>query len=239
MALYILRNGDVVPSLAARRGQYPDWIAAPIRESWGDEIVVVDPREGLPPGLLEAEAVILSGSPSSVTEEAPWMLQLEEALRGLLARGTPVLGICFGHQLIAKAMGGEVQRNPRGREIGTVEVQRLADDPLFAGLPRCFAANATHMDTITRLPEGARLLATSALDEIAAYTLGSARCVQFHPEMDGDILRSLMEVRRPILEAEGFAVDEMIARTVDTASGPTILQNFIRSLRPSPGPTRW
>lgn len=230
MALYILRNGDVVPSLAARRGQYPDWIAAPIRESWGDEIVVVDPREGLPPGLLEAEAVILSGSPSSVTEEAPWMLQLEEALRGLLARGTPVLGICFGHQLIAKAMGGEVQRNPRGREIGTVEVQRLADDPIFAGLPPCFEANATHLDTITRLPEGARLLATSALDQIAAYTLGSARCVQFHPEMDGDILRSLMEVRRPILEAEGFAVDEMIARTVDTTSGPTILQNFIRSL---------
>jgi GMP synthase (glutamine-hydrolysing) len=141
-----------------------------------------------------------------------------------------VLGICFGHQLIAKAMGGEVQRNPRGREIGTVEVQRLADDPLFAGLPPCFAANATHMDTITRLPEGARLLATSALDQIAAYALGSARCVQFHPEMDGDILRSLMEVRRPILEAEGFAVDEMIARTVDTTSGPTILQNFIRSL---------
>jgi GMP synthase-like glutamine amidotransferase len=74
------------------------------------------------------------------------------------------------------------------------------------------------------------LLATSALDQIAAYALGSARCVQFHPEMDGDILRSLMEVRRPILEAEGFAVDEMIARTVDTTSGPTILQNFIRSL---------
>ncbi len=234
MALFILRNGDVAPPIAARRGQFPDLILAPIRDLWRDEVVVADAREGLPPGLLDARGVILTGSPSSVTEEAPWMLRLQEATAALLDRGTPLLGICFGHQIVARARGGVVERNPRGREIGTIEVHRIEEDPLFEGLPSRFEALATHTDTVTRLPEGARLLATSALDASAAYALGSARCLQFHPEMDADFMRSLLEVRRPILEAEGFVVDPMIARVSEAPSGPLILRNFIRGLLASP-----
>ncbi|MCS6899029.1 MAG: gamma-glutamyl-gamma-aminobutyrate hydrolase family protein, partial [Polyangiaceae bacterium] len=145
----------------------------------------------------------------------------------------PLLGICFGHQIIACAGGGTVARNPRGREIGTIEVQLLENDPLFEGLPKRFLANATHVDTVTQLPPGARLLAISTLDASAAYALGSARCLQFHPEIDGDFMRSLLEVRRPILEAEGFVVDSMIERVSDTPSGAVILRNFVRGLMAS------
>jgi GMP synthase (glutamine-hydrolysing) len=229
-ALFLLRNGDVPPEIARRRGQFTDWIAAPLRHLWPGPIHAIDARLPLPPDLLQASAVILSGSPSSVTERAPWMLDLEAALRALLARQTPLLGICFGHQIIASAAGGEVQRNPLGREIGTIAVQRLSDDPLFHGLPSSFLVNATHVDTVTRLPAGARLLATSTLDHVAAYALGSARGVQFHPEMDGDVIRSLLQIRRPIIEAEGLPFEPLLSSAQDAPAGPAILQNFIEKI---------
>ena len=78
-----------------------------------------------------------------MTERAPWMLRAEALVRGIERARVPLLGICFGHQMIAQALGGEVRKNPRGREIGTVRVTRRLDDPLFAGLPRTFDVNAT------------------------------------------------------------------------------------------------
>ena len=69
--------------------------------------------------------------------------------------------------MIAQALGGEVQKNPRGREIGTVRVTRVADDPLFSGLPRTFDVHETHVDAVARLPPGAEVLATTARDPCA------------------------------------------------------------------------
>jgi len=227
--IVILRNGDVAPSIVEREGDFIDWITRGVRGAWGGEVVAFDAREPLPPGLASAAGVILSGSPASVTERAPWMLALEAVLRELVARNRPLLGICFGHQIVAQALGGEVARNPRGREIGTVTVRRLADDPIFHRLDPTFAANATHVDTVVRLPPGARVLATTALDDVAAYALGRARCVQFHPEIHGSAMRALIELRRSTLEAEGFAVDPMLDGTLDAPAGMAILENFIRS----------
>lgn len=229
-SLVILRTGDVAPAVAAHRGEFADWIRHGLGDSWSHEIVVLDARQPLPPSLRPAAALIITGSPSSVTEQAPWMLALEEALRDAIAADIPILGICFGHQLLAKALGGAVDRNPRGREIGTIHVDRHHDDPLFDTMPTRFEVNSTHVDTVRQLPAGARILATSSLDEVAAFALGRVRGVQFHPEMDGDAMRRLIDVRRPILASEGFDVDAMLAAVIDTPAGATILRNFIRAL---------
>lgn len=226
--LLIVRTGDVPSIIAERHGQFVDWIHAAIRPIFHGDIVEVDARHPSMFDLADASALILTGSPSSVSERSPWMLALEEQLRLLVAQNKPVLGICFGHQLLAQALGGAVQRNPRGREIGTVEVELLADDPLFAGLPPRFLVNASHVDTVCRLPEGARVLARTRLEETAAYAVGSAWGVQFHPELGLEATLALLEARRPILEGEGLAVDAMVDAARHTPAGTAILQNFIR-----------
>src|SRR5262249_54178961 len=152
--------------------------------------------------------IIITGSISSVTERAPWMLRAEAYIREIAAAETPLLGICFGHQLMAQALGGEVQKNPRGREMGTVELSVADDDPLFDGLPRSIPVNATHVDSAVTLPPGARVLARTALEDHAVVAFGpAARGVQLHPEIDGAVMRGYIGVRRPILLEEGFDAD--------------------------------
>ncbi len=229
--LLVLRTGNTVPTIAAEHGEFFRWISDGLGESWEGERREIDAREPLPPGLDQAGAIVLTGSPSSVTERAGWMLILEDFLRQAVARGVPILGICFGHQILAQALGGEVIRNPRGREIGTIEVELLASDPILDDLGPRFAANATHVDTVGRLPSGATRLARSALDEVAAFRLGSALGVQFHPEINGTIMGRYLDARREIVTTEGLPWEELKRGARDTDSGPRILQNFARWAR--------
>jgi len=141
------------------------------------------------------------------------------------------LGICFGHQLLAQALGGNVERNPRGREIGTVRVKLLPEasrDALFLGLPSELEVNATHVDTVTRLPEGATLLASTSLERHAAYRVGeSAWGVQFHPEIDGDVMRGYVRAREPVIREEGLPFDRIHDAITDGQHGPLLLRNFV------------
>jgi GMP synthase (glutamine-hydrolysing) len=163
------------------------------------------------------------------------MLSAEAWLRDVVRAGTPTLGICFGHQMLAQALGGEVQKNPRGREIGTVRIERIADDPLFEGLPAAFEVNATHIDTVTVLPPGATRLARSSLDDHQAIRF-TETCygVQFHPEIDADVMRAYLEARREILATERFVVEALLAEVTHAPHGRQILRNFLRG-RGSPG----
>src|SRR5256885_7676857 len=100
-------------------GDYPRWF----ERALGFEMPVMRAHAGERLGqALERErprGIIVSGSPLSVTDRAPWMLELGDELLQIAAQATPVLGVCFGHQLLARAAGGEGGQNPRGREIGT------------------------------------------------------------------------------------------------------------------------
>ena len=196
-----------------------------------------DVRRGAPlPGPRDADAFVITGSSASVTERAPWMLRAEELVRQIACARVPMLGICFGHQLMAQALGGDVRRNPRGREIGTVRVERLGDDPLFQGLPRSFEVNATHVDAVVQPPPGAVVLATTSLDPCSAFRIGDRlRGVQFHPEFDADVMRGYLRARADILRSEGLDPDGLLAR-VQAVQGQTrgadILRNYAGMLRP-------
>jgi GMP synthase (glutamine-hydrolysing) len=155
------------------------------------------------------------------------MLRAEALVREIAAARTPLFGICFGHQMIAQALGGEVTRNPRGREIGTVRVGRTADDPVFAGLPRAFDVHATHVDSVARLPDGARVLATTSLDPVAAFSIGTqVKAVQFHPEFDADVVRGYLHARAEIIRGEGKDPEALLAGVHDGTRGRDILRNF-------------
>jgi GMP synthase (glutamine-hydrolysing) len=227
--IVVLRCGDAVKEVAARRGEFASWIQAGVGDAWEHGWLEHDLRTPAPPPpASSASAFVITGSSSNVTEQAPWMVEAEPYLRGLAESGTPVLGICFGHQILAHALGGKVTKNPRGREIGTVSVTKVAEDPLFHGLGDPFAVNATHVESVVALPPGARLLAETSLDPNAAYALGErVRCVQFHPEIDGDAMRGYIGARAHFMRAEGLDPESTLARAHD-ADGAAILRSFVR-----------
>jgi GMP synthase (glutamine-hydrolysing) len=230
LTVAILVAGQPLPEIEQRRGDYERFIRTRTGTGVPVRWVSHDVRGAAPlPGPRDAEAFIVTGSSSSVTERAPWMLRAEELLRQITHARTPVLGICFGHQLLAQALGGEVQRNPLGREIGTVRLARIGDSPLFSGLPRTFDVHQTHVDAVVRPPPGAEVLAATALDAAAAYRLGTrVHAVQFHPEMDADIIRGYVTARASIIRDEGGDPEVLLAGIHDGTRGHDVLRNFVR-----------
>jgi GMP synthase (glutamine-hydrolysing) len=230
--IVILICGNTLPAIAERRGDFDRWICEKTGDAWAGTWASHDVRSPAPlPGPRDAEAFVLSGSSSSVTERAGWMLRVEELVREIAAARVPLLGICFGHQLMAQALGGEVRKNPLGREIGTVRVERVADDAMFAGLPRSFDVNATHVDAVTALPPGAEVLATTALDPRASFRVGPRiRAVQFHPEFDADVIREYLLARAQLIRAEGLDPEALLKGVHSGTRGAEILRNFARSI---------
>jgi GMP synthase (glutamine-hydrolysing) len=230
MQIVILVTGNAMAHVAAHRGDYDAWIRQKTGDAWRGRWVSHDVRADAPlPGPRDADGFVITGSSASVTERAPWMLRAEELVRGIEQAGVPLLGICFGHQMIAQALGGEVRKNPRGREIGTVHVERVAEDPLFAGLPAEFDVNATHVDSVVKPPPRAEVLARTSLDPVSAFRVGSAvRAVQFHPEFDADAIRAYLTARAALVRDEGNDPDELLAGIHGDTRGEQILANFAR-----------
>jgi GMP synthase (glutamine-hydrolysing) len=230
MRMMILVAGNAMPHIAARRGDYDAWIRATTGDAWRGSWVSHDVRADAPlPRPEDADAFVITGSSSSVTERAPWMLRAEGFIRELEQAHVPLLGICFGHQMVAQALGGEVRRNPRGREIGTVRVERAVDDALFAGLPSSFDVNATHVDSVVRVPPRAEVLASTSLDPVTAFRVGpSVRAVQFHPEFDADAIRGYLEARAHLVREEGNDPAVLLAAIHEDTQGKDVLRNFAR-----------
>lgn len=225
----ILIAGDPVPLAKERQGPFEAMIR---RHAGAAEWSTVDLRTGAP--LPEPSAIagaIVTGSASSVTDREPWTLRGEEFLRQLMAAQVPVLGICYGHQMLGQALGGLVEKNPHGREIGTVQVEQVESDPIL-GDTRRYPINTTHVDAVTRLPPGARLLAKTTRDPNSAVRFGEHTWgVQFHPEFDAEVMRAYIETRRDLLLAENLDPDRMLREIVETPEGGQILQRFVGYVR--------
>jgi GMP synthase (glutamine-hydrolysing) len=181
------------------------------------------------PSLDAVSGIVVTGSAASVTEQLPWMLATGEFLARAARGSTPLLGVCFGHQLLGQALGGRVEKNPRGREIGTTTLEVLEDDPLFSEV-RPFLVNQTHVDSVQVLPPGARVVARTALDDHSAFRYGErAWGVQFHPEFDADVMRGYLGTRSELLRREGFDPEDLLTRAADAEStGGEVLRRFVR-----------
>jgi GMP synthase (glutamine-hydrolysing) len=222
--------GEPEPEVQRLHGDFVAWFRRGLDATVGLDLV--DPRvQPLPASLLDGVmAVLVTGSAHGAYEPLPWIAPLEALLRTAVARPRPVLGVCFGHQVLAQALGGEVVRNPRGREIGTVAIDLVDDgprDPLFRDFPHRFHAHVTHGDTVRRPPPGARVLATSAVDGCQAFRVGTAWGVQFHPEFQADELRAYVGARAAQLRREGLDPDAILAAVRDTVEGALVLPRFL------------
>ncbi|MEA4681949.1 glutamine amidotransferase, partial [Klebsiella pneumoniae] len=151
---------------------------------------------------------VLTGSWAMVTDRLAWSERTADWIRQAVAIDMPLFGVCYGHQLMAHALGGEVAYHPGGRESGSQTITLSpwgVDDPLLSGLPATFPAHLSHLQTVTRLPEGATVLAASAHDPHQIVRYGPhAVSTQFHPEFTAPIARSLIRHREAVLQAEGI-----------------------------------
>ena len=197
--ILLLKAGDVRPPLLATHGDYDRWFARALAGACRLTLVQAHRGQALPP-VDGFDAVLMTGSPLSAVDIAPWMERAAQYMVDAAEHRRPVLGVCFGHQLLGYAFGVPVARHPQGREVGTVEVRLTPEgraDPLFRGLPETLAVQATHEDIVPELPRGAQRLAGNAHTAIQAMAVGSRiRGVQFHPEMDAATMSALLAARR-------------------------------------------
>ena len=168
-------------------------LLGPLRPDWRFTTISVKDGE-FPADLSDYDGFIITGSPASVHDDQPWVHRLMQVIREIRAADRPLFGACFGHQAIAKALGGRVEKNPGGWVFGLAETQ-------MEGAPiRLYAA---HVEQVTQLPEGAEPLGGNADCPVGAYRIGShVLTTQYHPEIQPDFAAALVEEYRDKLPAE-------------------------------------
>lgn len=230
----ILETGQPVATMRRHRG-FPHWIrvAAGLER---DEAVTVNVEAGEALPTREGFAgTIVTGSGAMVTDRAEWSERSAAWLRDAAHAGMPLLGICYGHQLLAHALGGEVGDHPQGREMGTIALElhaQASEDPLFGGLPARFEAQATHLQTVLRAPDGATVLARSVHDACHAFRWGDrAWGVQFHPEFSATHMRGYVQARKVALQREGHCPKTIADNIAATPHARRVLRRFVHHAR--------
>ena len=229
--LWIVKTGSAEPAVARLRGDFEVWIGDGVGYATSDVRVADVCGGGELPLPAEVGAVVITGSAAFVSDAEPWSERTAAWLAPVVDAGTPVLGICYGHQLLARAFGGRVGKNPNGREIGTVEVDLgLAievGDALLGHLPGRVDVQATHVESVLELPAGAVRLASNEAEPNHAFRLGErAWGVQFHPEFDADVMRGYLEQRAEVVRSEGLDPEALIEKARDAPHGASVLARF-------------
>jgi GMP synthase (glutamine-hydrolysing) len=223
MKLGLLVCDHVSPEFTHVAGDYPDMFRRLFDGHEDVELVVYDGIAGEIPGdPSECEAWITTGSRHSVNDDEPWIRRLEDFVREVAKTEVPFIGICFGHQLIARALGGSVVESDRGWGVGIKEVEVRNG----VGLGSSYRVVNSHQDQIDRLPPGAEVLGWSEHCPVAMLGVGDTLIgIQGHPEFEAEYSRALMEARRGHLIPEE-TVDAGLA-TLDSSPDSGRLADWI------------
>jgi GMP synthase-like glutamine amidotransferase len=205
MNLGILNCDQLSKPLAKQYGSYPQMIKSlfqNIRPHFS--FTTFDVQKGeLPKDIHEVDAYIITGSRYGVNDEYSWIEQLEKFIRMLYVTRKKAIGICFGHQLIAKALGGKVIRSPTGWGVGIQKNKVLIHKEWMKPEKDHFNLLASHQDQVIALPPNTELLATS--DFCINYMMqidDIFLSIQGHPEFTKDYATALMTLREDVIEKE-------------------------------------
>ncbi len=214
MQIGILKADSVLPQFQARHGDYPLMIAAVLGPAAAAMAIdatfrTYDVEHGHYPARPdECAGYIVPSSRKSVYDDEPWMRELGAYIQTLHAAKARLVGLCFGHQMIAHYLGGRVEAAAAGWGVG-IRTSRLLShawfmapsmDPSMAGLPDDYSLIVSHQDQVVTLPEGAELIASSDFCPNEMFCLGDhILALQGHPEFNRDYARELMAYRQDIL----------------------------------------
>lgn len=213
MKIGILQTGHAPDELQPLHGTYPEMFEE-LLHNQGFSFETYPVVDGIfPPNPQAANAWLITGSKHGTYEDHDWIPPLENFIREIVASGQPLIGICFGHQIIAQALGGKVEKFPGGWAVG----HQTYD---FGGVPLSF--NAWHQDQVTERPEGTIVLASNDFCENAALLYGDQiLTVQPHPEFDATFIAGLIETR-----GRGTVPDDILDAALANLDKPTASQSF-------------
>ena len=229
--LLLIQTGEAPEPILTRLGGFAQWFRAGMRlEPNQMRAVRVDIGEKLP-APKEVAGAVITGSGAMVTDREAWSENTAAWLRNAMDAELPLFGVCYGHQLIAHALGGTVGWLPAGREIGTQAIARsAAEDHLLNGMPVDFPAHTTHRQSVLEAPRDARVLARSAADPHQLLRYGSnAISTQVHPEFGVRFMRAYLRQREPALREEGFDVAALHGEVRSTPEARGLLRRFARA----------
>ena len=241
--IVVLRTGQALSRVHAHCGPFyrlfqrtlNDGEVDPARRVAVDELDVTCRAEDDDlPNLSRYHAAIMTGSPAYVGDNEPWMRWGQRLIRKIVEDDLLFLGVCFGHQLMGASYGADVGVNPRGREMGTVDVRitdhaAILDDPLWSAMPRSFQAQVTHRDAIRAAGPHLQVLGAAHHDNHHIVKAGPHQWgVQFHPEFDDVTMRLYLETRRDVLDREhgNGASDQRLANVTVTTQSAGLLRRF-------------
>ncbi|MEM8824381.1 MAG: type 1 glutamine amidotransferase [Pseudomonadota bacterium] len=189
MQIGILLAGHTPEELRAKRGDF-DAMFARLLDGHGFTFRAYDVENMVfPDSVLDCDGWLITGSKHGAYEDHAFIPPLEQFIRGAHAADRPLVGICFGHQIVAQALGGTVVKWPEGWSLGRRDYQLDGGETI--------ALNAWHQDQVTALPDGAETLASNAFCEHAIVAHGRrAFTVQPHPEFNGDLIADYVTMRK-------------------------------------------
>jgi GMP synthase-like glutamine amidotransferase len=229
MKLTIILAGEVPPALADRFKAYPPMFARMFERvgaAYEHEVVHVSAGEPFP-DPIGLEAVLIPGSSAGVYDNhLPWLAPMRDFIRGAYAAETPMVGVCFGHQIIADALGGDVRKSEKGWGLGRHRYGVTGHGHNLPPALDSVAIACSHQDQVIAPPAEAEVILASDFTPNAGLLYRSGRALSFqpHPEFDDDYTIALAELRRG--KAPDAVVETALASMSQASDSPTIARTI-------------
>jgi GMP synthase-like glutamine amidotransferase len=232
LKLGILKTDDVRPEWVGEFGEYPDMFTTLLRDVDPSlEVTIYEVQQGeYPQDIDEVDAYLMTGSKASVYEDLPWIHTLADFVRKLDKANKKLVGICFGHQMIAHALGGKTEKSDKGWGVArhTAKLTDKADAYADAGTP--FSILVSHQDQVMEPATGAEVLASSEFCPVAMCQLGNHMLsFQGHPEFMPAYSQQLLDLRRETYGEELYQQGvESLSQPLDQPVVAGWIMNFLR-----------
>jgi GMP synthase-like glutamine amidotransferase len=225
MKLAILETGRPPGDLAERFGDYPAMLARLLGD--GFEWETFDAQAGALPQANGHDAVLITGSPAGVYDPLPWIESLKNFIRA--ATDSRMVGVCFGHQVMAEALGGHVEKSSKGWGAGLHRYRIVRTEPWMDGVPQ-IAIPASHQDQVVVQPPNSEIVAASDFTPYAAlaWTDRPAISFQFHPEFTPAFAKALIEQRYDVVPNPDAAISSLDAPN-DSARVAGWIRRFLKA----------
>lgn len=224
--------GNTLKSISEKRGEFPDHIINKSKMN-RDEFVIVDcQKEEKLPEIDDIKGIIITGSHSMVSDYESWSVKISNSLKKIINKNIPILGICYGHQLLADILGGKVSYNPKGIEIGTKDIYLTEEgkkDRLLGVLPDEFKGHEAHSQSVLKLPKEGKILAYNLHDDIQSFSYkGHIWGTQFHPEFLADITKKYVEFEKENIISNEKNYKKIYNEIEENKFGEILLNQFIK-----------